>query len=52
MSGDEDHDKSDEMHWSWRNNMKMAQISSSHKTCDKDDHNDDAWRYTLEPEEI
>ena len=32
--------------------MMMAQIGSSHKTCDKDDHDDTAWRYTLEPEEI
>ena len=42
MTGDEDHDESDEMHWSWRNNMMVTQTSSSHKTCDKDDHDDGA----------
>ena len=39
MSGDEDHDESDEMHWSQRNNLMVAQISSSHKTCDRDNNN-------------
>ena len=52
MTGDEDHDENDEMHWSWKNNMMVAQISSSRKTCHKDDHDDDAWWYTLKPEEI
>ena len=42
MTGDEDHGESDEMHWSWRNNMMVAKISSSHKTGDKDDHDDGA----------
>ena len=47
MTGDKDHDEIYE-----RNNMIVAQISSSHMTCDKDDHDDGTWRYTLEPEEI
>ena len=32
--------------------MMVEQISSSHKTCDKDGHDDGAWRYKLVPEEI
>ena len=30
----------------------VAQISSSDMISDKDYHDDGAWRYTLEPEEI
>ena len=30
------------LHWSQRNNLMVAQISSSHMTCDKDDHDDGA----------
>ena len=42
MTGDKDQDGSDEIYWGWRNNMTVVQISSSHNTCDKDDHDDGA----------
>ena len=32
MTGDEDHDESNEMHWSQRNNMMVAQTILAH--CD------------------
>ena len=38
MTGDEDHGDSHKMRWSWRNNMMVAQTSSSFFIGDRDDH--------------
>ena len=43
MTADKDHDESDEMHWSQRSNMKVAQITCSCMTGNKNDHNDHDW---------
>ena len=50
MTGDKDHGESHELRWSRRNNMMVAQISTSYMIGNKTDHDDGARGRTLEQE--